>query len=379
VDLHVVSEEITLMRNPLGQFDVELDLRARGALQQLEITGVATLEGARLEVDELLEQFSSSAYSVEAAEPVPEPVRQAAAQIAPNGGDSADGDPGEEPAGAQPEPLAEIGEALANTPFQNATIDVTLNMADDVVLRADDLRTTPGSMGLGSTNLTVGGDLNLRKDPGGELRMVGGVDVVRGFYDFQGRRFDIARGSAVQFHGAQPVDPTLNITATREISGVTTQVAVQGTMRDPRIQLSSYPPLDQSDILSLIIFGQPVNTLGESERVDLAQRAGSIALGALAGPLAESVGQALNLDLFEIRTAGEGGSPEVALGTQIGSRLYVGLRQEFGRDDASVVSIEYRISELLRLVTSIAQGVQQTHATRRNDPTGVDLIFLIRY
>jgi translocation and assembly module TamB len=171
----------------------------------------------------------------------------------------------------------------------------------------------------------------------------------------------------------------VNVTATREISGVIAEVGVRGTAREPEIQLSSRPPLDESDILSLIVFGQPVNTLGESQRVSLAQRAGSLALGAVAGPLAESVGEALNLDLFEIRAEGEGGVPEVALGSQFGSRVYIGFRQEVGQAEMSVVTFEYRFSELLRLVTSIAQGAQQSHTTRRSDPTGADLMFVIRY
>jgi translocation and assembly module TamB len=252
-------------------------------------------------------------------------------------------------------------------------------MPDDMVLRARDLRLSEGAVGLGSTNLTLGGALNLQKEPGGNLTILGGVQVVRGFYDFQGRRFDIVRGSDVQFHGNQPIDPALKVDAERDISGVTAQVGVRGTMRQPEIQLSSYPPLDQSDILSLIVFGQPVNALGESQRVNLAQRAGNLALGAVAGPLANSVGEALNLDLFEIRAEGEGGGPEVALGSQVGSRIFIGLRQEFGKDDVSTVSFEYRLSKLLRLVTSVAQGVDQTHSTRRSDPTGMDLIFMIRY
>jgi translocation and assembly module TamB len=225
----------------------------------------------------------------------------------------------------------------------------------------------------------VGGTLNLQKTPGSTLRLIGGIQVVRGFYDFQGRRFDIVRGSEVQFRGNEPIDPGLDVSASREISGVRAEVGIGGTARHPELHLSSYPPLDQSDILSLIVFGQPVNTLGESQRVNLAQRAGNLALGAIAGPLAESVGEALNLDLFEIRAEGEGGAPELALGSQLGTHLYIGLRQEFGREDMSVVTFEYRFSQLLRLVTSVGQGSQQSHATRRNDPTGTDLMFVIRY
>ncbi len=361
VDLHLVADHLHLMRNPFGDIEADADIKATGPLSQLDITGTARFSRARLDVDRLLERFTKSAYAEEAA-PGPESDVPPSAEA------------------PKPEtPVEKIAASTSGTLLDNANIDINLNMPDDVVLRTRDIRVSNGSVGLGSTNVTVGGTLNVRKPRGGDMAVVGVISVVRGFYDFQGRRFDIERGSEVQFRGTTPIDPSLNLTGTRDISGVTAQVGVRGTARQPSIQLSSYPPLDQSDILSLIVFGQPVNALGESQRVNLAQRAGNLALGAVAGPLAESVGRALNLDLFEIRAEGAGGVPEIALGSQVGSRMFIGLRQEFGREEMSAVSFEYRISRLLRLVTSVAQGASKTHASRRSDPTGVDLIFVYRY
>jgi translocation and assembly module TamB len=262
--------------------------------------------------------------------------------------------------------------------FDGATIDLKLEMPDNVILRARSLKFGEGSAGLGTTNITIGGTVDVRKRPRGSITLVGDVNTVRGFYDFEGKRFDLVRDSTVSFRGQRPIDPGLNVSAERDISGVTAQVNLRGSARQPSIQLSSTPPLDEGDILSLIVFGQPMNQLGESERVNLAQRAGSIALGAISSPLAESVGRALNLDVFEIRTEGTS-SGTVSLGSQVGSRVFIGLRQEFGRDDVSVVSVEYRLSELLRLVTSVAQGATSTHTTRRDDSTGADLVFMIRY
>ena len=81
----------------------------------------------------------------------------------------------------------------------------------------------------------------------------------------------------------------------------------------------------------------------------------------------------------ESGTGNEGGTGAVSLGGRLGSRVFVGLRQEFGREDASILSLEYRVTEMLRFVTSVAQGALQAHATRRLDQNGVDLIFVIRY
>jgi len=380
VDLHVSGRDIHLLRNEFGEVGLDTDIRVAGALRSLNITGTARVERGRLEIDKLLEKFNKSAYESEEpfdapiAPPGPNEAQQPQNAGGANGGQPAGEQRPEQAASSQPAAPAATGSF-----FDNATMRVTLRMPDDLVLRARDLRLTEGAAGLGSTNITLGGSLEVQKDAGDGPRVVGGIQVVRGFYEFQGRRFEIVRGSEVQFPRHVPIDPSLSVDAERDISGVTAMVGVRGTARQPSIRLSSQPPLDESDVLSLIVFGQPVNSLGESQRVSLAQRAGNLALGAVSGPLAESVGRALNLDLFEIRAEGEGGGPEVAVGQQLGNRIYVGLRQEFGQEDVSTVSFEYRISRVLRLVTAVAQGVQQTHTTRRSDPTGADLIYVIRY
>ena len=53
------------------------------------------------------------------------------------------------------------------------------------------------------------------------------------------------------------------------------------------------------------MFNQPINQLGEGEQISLLQRAQSLAGGAVAGELAQSIGNALGVDTFEINLAPE--------------------------------------------------------------------------
>jgi autotransporter translocation and assembly factor TamB len=138
-------------------------------------------------------------------------------------------------------------------------------MPDNVVLRGRNLRIGTGNMGLGDINLTVGGTMTLRKPPAQDPVLVGAVEAVRGFYEFQGRRFTVTRGSTVQFRGSRPINPSLDVTGEREVSGITARVRVTGTARRPAIALSSQPPLEESDVLALIVFNQPLNELGSSQ------------------------------------------------------------------------------------------------------------------
>jgi translocation and assembly module TamB len=156
-------------------------------------------------------------------------------------------------------------------------------------------------------------------------------------------------------------------------------VQVTGTAKRPRLQLSSDPPLDEGDVLSLIVFNQPMSQLGQGEQVDLLQRAGDLALSALATPLANSIGRALDVDLFEIRAPSAGSAGEVNVGRQVSERLFVGFRQEIGDADASRLSFEYRLTDTLRVLTSIAQGADRAKRSRDREAAGVDLQYVLRY
>ena len=84
------------------------------------------------------------------------------------------------------------------------------------------------------------------------------------------------------------VDPQVDLRARRVISGVETFVRVQGSMRQPEMTFSSSPPLDQADILSLIVFNVPINELGEGQQVSLVERAGALAGGYLVSGLSST-------------------------------------------------------------------------------------------
>ena len=178
------------------------------------------------------------------------------------------------------------------------------------MLRGKSLRPGgPTGTSLGDLNITVGGDIDITKDADAPVILLGSVDTVRGTYQFQGRRFDLVRGGTVRFTGEPKINPLLDVTATREIpnTGVEARVHITGSVRSPELELTSTPPLDESDILSLIVFNRPVNELGvrgahvargdrRRDRHGLHRRAAR-----------RIIGRALDLDLFEITTSTDDG------------------------------------------------------------------------
>jgi hypothetical protein len=393
VAINVQADRFEILDNELGDVKINSDLRITGELTAPRVEGEVSVHTGSINLARILEVARAEPYSVDPANLegletlTPPEIPDAAAGPAGN-------IPGVEPAVDQPalpaevaaelEPAAEEEEATAEmTTFDALALDVRVVVPNNLNVRARDLN--PGGVspiGLGDVNITLGGDVRAVKEPGDQLRLIGSVNTVRGTYTFQGRRFEIQRDGRIQFMGEEELDPRLDITATRLISGVEAIVNVRGTVSEPELQLSSRPPLDEADILSLIIFNQPANALGEGQQVSLAQRAGSLATGFVASTLAQSIGDALELDVFEVETTPErGGSPTLTVGNQVGERLFFRFRQAFGAQSVSEFILEYQLADFLRLQTSVAEGAAATQRTllQRVERGGIDLIFFFSY
>jgi translocation and assembly module TamB len=267
-------------------------------------------------------------------------------------------------------------------------LDVHVIVPDNLVVRGSDLRPGgPTAARVGAVNTTIGADVQVQKRENGPVTLRGTANTVRGFYEFQGRRFTVQRGGTLRFSGLPQINPDLNIAAERLIpnTGVTARIQISGTARAPQISLSSTPPLDEADILSLIVFNRSVNELGTGERASLAETAGGIASGFVASSLGKSIGKALDVDLFEITTSDDvtgetaGG---VTLGKQLGDKAFVRFRQQFGQRSFTEFMLEYQLAKFLRLETRISpetSGVANRLTQRRVERAGIDLIFFFSY
>jgi autotransporter translocation and assembly factor TamB len=396
VGLQVRSHQFGVVRNELGTVDVDADLRIVGEVTAPKVEGDVTLHSGRIEVDRVLDRLTGGAYSTEPVDDVPvsgvgitadEPPT--IARVTTESGrtrsivvseERPSGDAGRS-ATAKPE------RAAARGPVDGATLDVRVKIPDNLILRGRDIHTSSTSLGLGNVNITVGGDFRVRRDPGTPMALVGNVNTVRGSYDFRGRRFEILRDGRIQFQGTQPIDPALDVTAQRVIqpSGVEARIRVQGTARSPTLSFSSTPPMEEADILALIVFNRPLNSLGSSEQSQLVGMAGATAAGFVVAPITDSLGRALNLDRLEVQAVSEGGSTGglVTIGQQLGERVYFEFRQQFGSQEVSEFVLEYQLAPFLRLQGAMADGDGVGRAnrslTRRVERAGLDLVFYFSY
>jgi autotransporter translocation and assembly factor TamB len=386
VDITIDSKNFELIDNELGNVDVDSNLKVSGEVLRPRIEGDVRVVSGRLEVDKILQLF----YDPYRIEELPEIV-SAEAKVA-TGGSAAEATRAAlreaSQTGVQPQVAKQEEAAAAPTGvFDNVALNLQVRIPDNFILRGRKIRPGgPTRAAIGDINITVGGDLDVRKNAGEPVTVGGVVNTVRGQYQFQGRQFELQRDGTIRFTGESELNPVLDVTATRQIpdTGVEAKVHVTGSLKSPELQLSSTPPLDESDVLALIVFNRPINDLGTNERASLAVTAGGIATGFIATPLGQSIGRALDLDLFEITTLTEGDTlgAGITVGEQVGDRTFVKLRQTFGDRASSEFLLEYRLADFLRLVASgspEASGAGNRIGQRRVERAGINLIFFFSY
>ena len=386
VNISIESDNFEAIDNELGDVGLDTKLTVTGELRRPQVRGTIRLEAARLEVDKILQLFYDP-YSVQELPAVVSAERTAETSGSAQEATAAALKKAETtPAVPGTRAQAEAGTAPGGA-FAPVELDLRLVIPDNLVLRGRKLRPGgPTAASLGDMNITVGGDLQVVKPANQEVLVLGTIETVRGTYEFQGRRFDLQRGGTLRFLGEPQPNPSLDVTATRTIpnTGVEAQVRIQGTAKAPQLTLSSNPPLEESDILALIVFNRPVNELGSGERASLAATAGGIATGFLAAPLGESIGRALDLDLFEISTTTDDGElgAGVTVGQQIGDRAFIKVRQQIGERNTTEFLLDYQLADFLRMQTTAApetSGSANRIGQRRIERAGVDLIFFFSY
>ena len=389
VEMHAQARRFGFVRNDLARLEVDLDLDVTGQVTRPTITGKAVIEQGRVEVDRVLASLDRNRTPLapddgvpvvgKGQKPAPPPAPAAPAAAARSTAAAADP--------SQPRRVDSGATRQPTTPWSATALDIRVQIPENLLLRGQDIRRDSAAAGLGDISLVVGGDFRIQKDRRRPTTLVGTITTARGSYEYYGRRFEILRDGRIQFTGGPAIDPALDVTARRVIepSGVEARIRVQGTARNPTLSFSSTPPLDESDILALIIFNRDLNSLGASEKGTVATMAGTAAAGLVVSPLADTLGRKLGLEEIDVQTTNDAGTPGgvVTVGDRFGERLFVRLRQQFGAQEVSELLLEYRLSELLRLQGAVAEGDGVGRAnrslTRRVERGGLDVVFYYRY
>ena len=108
--------------------------------------------------------------------------------------------------------------------------------------------------------------------------LTGAARVVRGSYDFSGKKFDFDETGVVRL-ATKPELIRLDLTAERNENGLDARVRITGTAARPDIRLTSIPVLPQDEILSRVLFGVSASQLSPFEAAQLASAVTALATG----------------------------------------------------------------------------------------------------
>ncbi|MFT3897425.1 MAG: translocation/assembly module TamB domain-containing protein [Thermomonas sp.] len=187
-------------------------------------------------------------------------------------------------------------------------LDLALVMGDDVNIK-----------GFGLVG-TLGGSLKVRAVPGREMRGQGALEVA-GRYTAYGQKLDITRGRLLWSN--TPVgDPILDVRAERVVGDVTAGIRVEGRASAPRATVYSDPAKSDSEALSYLALGRPLDSLSGDEARQLG--AAKSALNAGTGLIASELGARLGLDDAGVTQSRALGSDVLSVGKYLSPKLYVG-------------------------------------------------------
>ena len=175
---------------------------------------------------------------------------------------------------------------------------------------------------------------------------IGGLTVRRGEFNLGGRSLNFSRG-VITLDNLNTIDPRLDFLATTNVQSATIGVAITGTSREPRIEISSVPSMPSDEAMALLIFGRPASTLGASELLQVANAVAELSGHSPGGGVLARLRKGLGLDRLNVggadKAAPTDGSPAVSLeaGRYVAPGVYVGAKQgASGTSSRGVVQLE---------------------------------------
>ncbi len=196
---------------------------------------------------------------------------------------------------------------------------------------------------------------------GEQVAVSGIINADRGWVEVQGRRFSVERATVSFDPDRPPSDPTIAATALY-VAPDSTRVFADfiGTVQNGRLKLRSEPALTQSEILSLVVFGQREGATAQSgQKTSGANRAASLGGGV--------VTQGLNKALSDISpveittridtTSGQNPRPEVGVAVtkdvSAAVSFRTGLPTPGQSPDRSLLKLDYRFRPRWAIETTL--------------------------
>jgi len=259
-----------------------------------------------------------------------------------------------------PQLLPAQGRALLlDRPVGEAPADTAAVLAPSAVPPVDlDLQlSSPGDLWLRGRGLSLQlrGDLRATVRDG-EPAVVGELAAVEGGYRFLGTLFEVQRG-VVTFYGDLASDPRLDLELISRAAGVTYTIVMQGQALAPTLTLSSDPEMTEGDIVASLLFGKPLDQLDTGQESLLKARTAQVLTSLGATQVSDRLSRLVGADLVAYnQAASEDEADSLLIGKYLSPKLLLKYEQFLGRSTSYIVRLDYALTRLFRLETSVGQG-----------------------
>ncbi|CAN7185625.1 translocation/assembly module TamB domain-containing protein [Phenylobacterium sp. LjRoot225] len=179
--------------------------------------------------------------------------------------------------------------------------------------------------------------------------LTGTARVVRGDYDFAGKRFEFDPTSIV-YLSTRPRDIRLDLSATRDDPTLTAVVKIAGTAAKPEITFTSTPSLPSDEVLSQVLFGASASQLSPLEAAQLASAVSAMASGGgldVIGNLRAFAG----LDRLAVGGGDQTTGVTVSGGKYITDKVYLELTG--GGREGPTAQVEWRVRRQLSIISRL--------------------------
>lgn len=180
----------------------------------------------------------------------------------------------------------------------------------------------------------------------------GELSINNGNYEIYGQKLDIKRGRLI-YDSAPLDDPGLDIQAERRINDTIVGVNVRGVLRAPRLQFYSDPSMSQTQIVSYLLIGKPLDELQSQEATTVRSASNTLAIQG-GGYLAAQLGRRIGLEQVGVETDANNQSALV-LGKFLSPRLFVSYGISL-TEAINTVKLRYTLSDHWTLKTEAGEA-----------------------
>jgi len=219
-------------------------------------------------------------------------------------------------------------------------------------------------------NLELKGDVKVVRE-GGELKILGNMETIRGKYFLYGTTFNIESGTFT-FDNIKEINPKIDFLVSSRLrgsaasssgttglmsTGATNEIklAIKGTILEPEVETASGSPYSQEDVIELLAFQRGLSSVDSAGVGSLFQERVLKSLGgAYSSRFLENIaGQSLGVETFEIVPTWSDkfrlSDTQITVGKYVSDKIYFRYSRSLSQSSGQETGVEYRLSKNLLL------------------------------